>query len=88
MGRGYKCRTLPFPRSPLGFRTCSGMQAGSTELSFPSPLNSHSCTHAHPFTKLSDVPPDLAAVRFLASLIQTWSSPPSPALPEKQHSKI
>jgi len=40
-------------------------------------------THTHPLTKLSEVPPDLAAVRFLASLIQTWSSPPSPALPGK-----
>lgn len=40
-------------------------------------------THTHPLTKLSEVPPDLAAVRFLASLIQTWSSPPSPVLPGK-----
>lgn len=40
-------------------------------------------TLAHPLTKLSEVPPDLAAVRFLASLIQTWSSPPSPVLPRK-----
>lgn len=43
----------------------------------------HTRTHTHPLTKLSDVPPDLAAVRFLASLIQTWSSPPSPVLPGK-----
>lgn len=40
-------------------------------------------TLAHPLTKLSEVPPDLAAVRFLASLIQTWSSPPSPVFPRK-----
>lgn len=49
----------------------------------PSAPTSCSSTHTHPFTKLSDVPPDLAAVRFLASLIQTWSSPPSPVLPGK-----
>lgn len=83
MGRGFRgtntgsvgplAETCPSPRSLWDV-------AREDSAFVPAP---HPRSHTHPLTKLSEVPPDLAAVRFLASLIQTWSSPPSPVLPGK-----
>lgn len=68
------------PRGPPPAPPSSFGNTAREDSAFISP---HPRTLTHPLTKLSEVPPDLAAVRFLASLIQTWSSPPSPALPRK-----